>query len=57
MAYLRYKNGYLKQRKKETIEKLIDYADYCLMIKGVCYIVFMSLQRRMMVKEQVVWMI
>ena len=27
-TYLRYKNGYLKQRKKVTIEKLIDYADY-----------------------------
>ena len=28
------KNGYLKQRKKETIEKLIDYADYCLMMRS-----------------------
>jgi hypothetical protein len=37
IAYLRYKNGYLKQRKKVIIEKLIDCLDYWLMIKGVYY--------------------
>jgi len=28
MTYLRYKNGYLKQRRKAIIEKLINYVDY-----------------------------
>ena len=30
-------NGYLKQRRKAIIEKLINYVDYQLMIKGVYY--------------------
>jgi hypothetical protein len=28
MRYLRFKNGYLKQRKMETIGRLINYVDY-----------------------------
>jgi len=51
IAYLRYKNGYLKQRKKETIEKSIVYVDYWLMIKGVYYIVLILLPREIKVKE------
>ena len=49
IAYLRYKNGYLKQRKKETIGKSIVYVDYWLMIKGVYYIVLKLLQREIKV--------
>ena len=51
IAYLRYKNGYLKQRKKETIEKSIVYVDYWLMIKGVYYIALILLQREIKVKK------
>lgn len=36
-SIFKIQNGYLKQRKKVIIEKLIDCLDYWLMIKGVYY--------------------